>query len=111
MKPSAPAMQQEAPPSYEDFTVRTNVKKALVKFSTKETCYTPCTVTKRSDEEFVVTVSKQGYKTATRTVRSVAAADSNAKVLAGTQTQPAERKVQLIPNPLVVNLDPAWAKD
>ena len=107
-KQPAPTVVTEAPPPQEKFTVAANVKKAQVKFSSKEVCTTPCELMKRSDQDFTVTVSKEGYKTATKIVRSVPAPDMGAAAANTAHTPPPPR---LIPNPLAVTLEPSWAKD
>ena len=54
----------------EPYTVLSDPPGAVVTFSSGETCFTPCTVSKKRKESFNVTVEKQGYQPVDITVES-----------------------------------------
>ena len=83
-------------PKLERFEVRSVPTGAYVSFSTKEKCETPCVLMKSLERDFTVTLSKEGYKAATRRVRI---------------TGDAAYGLHLSPNPINVPLEPAWEKE
>lgn len=85
----------QAPVSYESFTVRSTPSKANVRFSTGETCKTPCTVKRNIEQDFSVTLSKEGYKSKTIHVVSI---------------ETRNHKTGLKPNPVDTRLELSWEK-
>ena len=90
-------------PSSEKMEVRSIPAGASVKFSTKEQCTTPCIVIKPIQRDFSVSIEKEGYKSVTRKIQ----------VLPYSAPIPGKRpsSPQFSPNPLIVQLEPAWEKE
>jgi hypothetical protein len=54
----------------EQFIVETSPSEAIVRFSTGETCITPCVINKKRKEDFTLIIVKEGYKTTEFKVKS-----------------------------------------
>lgn len=99
----------------ERFRIESTPDTALVTLSTGETCLTPCHFDLPRSKEFRVTVSKEGYRPYTKTIRSVKSETGGRPVSArvsvgGVFNVPvgpqAGASYDLEPNPLVVDLEP-----
>ncbi len=96
------------------FIVRSVPPGAAVRFSTGETCTTPCTVDKPSDSQFSITVSQAGFKTSTIKIGSnIQRLIEYNKARGWSEAQMGSlhlAKQQLVPNPVDVTLEPEWRK-
>ena len=83
---------------------------AYVKFSTGETCSTPCTVKRENLSPFSLTISKEGYRS-----RSVKVTNNLEKLRTFNKSRGASekelallkvKKLSLVPNPVRITLEP-----
>ncbi len=52
----------------QDFVINTSPSGANVQLSSGETCVTPCTLRRQRNEEFTVTITKDGFETSTHMI-------------------------------------------
>lgn len=102
----APQVRQE-----EELVVKSKPSGANVTFSDGGSCVTPCTILKKRQQDFSVTVQKEGYLPTTRKIKSV---PLHSRLNKGSQSSEYDQTKlgirYLSPNPLTVELDPAWKK-
>ncbi|MFN8391339.1 MAG: PEGA domain-containing protein [Bdellovibrionota bacterium] len=112
--PAPPVEENQANKAYfaddtpvdESFSVQSTPSGAAVKFSSGETCRTPCTVTKKNTDNFDLQISKDGYRSTKVSVIT------HARVVpgSGASGHPQIERPHLEPNPVSVTLEPSFKK-